>query len=137
MTDDPAVPHKESVSSTPNNIDSPDINKELSTYKDRSVLKLNNVKKLLEAQRRIEVECTKQNLKSEFDHKLRHQTLTQTETINTLRRQIDQLGMQLQQQQAATQHTCSVLSQAPPFQDTTLPSPTTHTPFQPKCLNNK
>ena len=44
-------------------------------------------------QSRIEVECAKQNLKS--DHELRHLTLTQTEKINTLRQQIDQLGMQL------------------------------------------
>ena len=43
-----------------------------------------------------------------------------TETINTLRQQIDQLGMQLQHQQAAT---CPVLLQAPPYQDTTLPPP--------------
>ena len=31
----------------------------------------------------------------EFEHELRHQTLMQTETINTLRQQIDQLGAQL------------------------------------------
>ena len=94
-SDDPIVPHKVSASSAPNSIDTPDINKELNTYKDRLALELNNFKKQLETQRRIEVECAKQNLKSEVDHELRHQTLTQTETINTLRQQIDQLGMQL------------------------------------------
>ena len=100
-SDDPVVPHKVSVSSTPNSVDSPDINKELNTYKDRLALELNNFKKQLDTQSRIETACAKPNLKSEFDHKLRHQTLTQTETINTLRQQIDQLGAQLQQQQAA------------------------------------
>ena len=94
-SDDQVVPHKVSVCSTPHSIDSPDINKELNTYKDRPALALNNFKKQLETQSRIEVECAKQNLKLEFDHKLRHQTLTQTKTINTLRQQIDQLGMQL------------------------------------------
>ena len=93
--DDPVVPHKVSVSSTPNSIDSTDINKELNTYKDRLALELNNSKKQLETQSRAEVECAKQDLKSKFDHEPRHQTLTQTETINTLRQQIDQLGVQL------------------------------------------
>ena len=65
---------------------------------------------------RIKVEC--QNLKSEFDHELRHQTLTQTETINALRQQIDDLGAQLQQQQVATH---PVLPEATPFQDATTP----------------
>ena len=84
-----------SVSSALYSIDSPDINKELNTYKDRLALELNNFKKQLETHSRIEVECAKQNLKLEFDHKLRHQSLTQTETINTLKQQIDQLGAQL------------------------------------------
>ena len=60
----------------------------------------------------------KQNLKSEFDHELRHQTLTQSETVNPLRQQIDQLGAQLWQQQVAT---CPLLPQAPPLQGATLP----------------
>ena len=58
-------------------------------------------------QSKIEVECAKQNL--EFDYELRHQTMTQTETINTLRQQTDQLRVQLQHQQAAIQHMHSVL----------------------------
>ena len=66
------------------------------------------------------MECSKQYLKSEFDHKLRHQTVTQTETVNTLRQHIDQLGPQLQHQQAATQHVHPV-PHVPPFQDTTVP----------------
>ena len=70
--DDPVIPHKVSVHSTPNSIDSPDINKELNTYKDRLALELNNFKKQLETQSRIEIECAKQNLKLEFDHELRH-----------------------------------------------------------------
>ena len=98
-SDDPIVPHNVSASSTPISIDTSNINKELNTYKDRLALELNNFKKQLETQSSIEVECAKQNLKLEFDDKLRHQTLTQTETINTLRQQTDQLGMQLQQQQ--------------------------------------
>ena len=84
-----------SVTSTPTSNDLPGINKELNTYKDRLALELNNFKKQLETQSKIEVECMKQNLKSEFEYKLRHQTLMQTETINTLRQQIDQLGAQL------------------------------------------
>ena len=44
-------------------------------------------------QSKIEVECAKQNWKSEFDHELWHQTMTQTESINVLRQQIDQLGV--------------------------------------------
>ena len=92
-SDDPVVSHKLSVSSTPNIIDSPDFKKEQN--KDRIALELNNFKEQLETQSRIEVGCAKQDLKLEFDHKLRHQTLTQTETINTLRQQIDQLGAQL------------------------------------------
>ena len=122
-SNDLIVPHKVSVSSAPNSTDRPDINKELIYFKDRLALELNNFKKQLETQSRIKVECAKQNLKSEFDHELRHQTLTQTETINTLRQQTDQLGTQLRLHQGATQHMCSVLPQAPPFQDTTLPPP--------------
>ena len=71
-------------------------------------------------QSRIEVECAKQNLKSEFDHRLQHQALTQTKMINALRQQIDQLGVQLHQQQVATH---PVLPQAPPFQELILLSP--------------
>ena len=94
-SNDPIVPHKVPVSSAPNDTDTPDINKELNTYKDRLALELNNFKKQLEMQSMIEVECAKQNLKSEFNHELRHQTMTQTETINSLRQQIDQLEVQL------------------------------------------
>ena len=71
-------------------------------------------------QSKIKAECAKQNLKSEFDHELRHQTMTQTETINAQRQQIDQLGAQLQHQQAMTQYMHPV-PQPPPFQDPTLP----------------
>ena len=72
------------VGSTPNNVETQDMNRELNTYKDRLALELNNFKKQLKMQSRIEVECAKQNLKSEFDHELRHQTLTQMEMINAL-----------------------------------------------------
>ena len=76
-SDDPIVPHKVSASSMPNSIDTPDIDKELNTYMERLALELNNFKKQLETQSKIEVECAKQNLKSEFDYELRHQTLIQ------------------------------------------------------------
>ena len=52
-------------------------------------------KEKLETQSKIEVKCTKQNLKSEFEHELKHQTLMQTEIINIFRHQIEQLGAQL------------------------------------------
>ena len=106
------------VGSTPTNVETSDTNRELSTYKDRLTLELTNFKKQLETQSCIEVECAKQNLKSEFDHELRHQTLTQTKMINALRQKIDQLGAQLQQQQVAT---CPLFSKAPPQLDVTLP----------------
>ena len=54
-SDDPIEPHKVSVSSMPKSTDTPDINKELNTYKDRLALELNNFKKQLETQNRIEV----------------------------------------------------------------------------------
>ena len=57
------------VGSTPNE-GTNDIQKELSTYKERLALELTNFKKQLETQSHIEVECAKQNLKSEFDHDL-------------------------------------------------------------------
>ena len=76
------------VGSTPN-IKTSDMNRELSTYKERLTLELSNFKKQLETQSHIKLKCAKQNLKSEFDHELQHQTLTQTETINALRQQID------------------------------------------------
>ena len=76
-------------------MDTPDINKELNTYKDRLTLELNNFKKQLEMQSNIKVECAKQNLKLKFNHKLRHQTMTKTERINILRQQRDQLEAQL------------------------------------------
>ena len=80
---------------------------------------LSNFNKQLEMQSHIEVECAKQNLKSEFDHQLRNQTLTQTETINALQHQINHLGMQLQQQQVAGH---PLLPQAPPLPEATVPS---------------
>ena len=58
-SDDPVVPRKVLVGFTPSSIDSPDINKELYTYKDRHPLELNNIKKQIETQSRIEVECAK------------------------------------------------------------------------------
>ena len=67
---DPIVPHKVLASSAPNDTDRININGELNTYKDRLALELSNFKKQLEMQRKIEVECMEQNLKSEFDHKL-------------------------------------------------------------------
>ena len=112
-SDDPEVPHQVSVAYTPTSNDSPDINKELNTYKERLALELNNFKNNWKHTEQIEDECMKQNLKSEFEHELRHQTLSETKTINLHRQQVDQLGIQLQQQQAAPQHTHSVLPQAP------------------------
>ena len=44
-SDGPEVPHQVSVASTPTSSDSPDINKELNTYKDKLALELNNFKK--------------------------------------------------------------------------------------------
>ena len=83
--DDSVVPNKVHEGSTQNNVETQDIYRELNTYKNRLALELNNFKKQLKMQSQIEVECAKQNLKSEFDHELQHQTLTQTETINALR----------------------------------------------------
>ena len=117
-SDGPLATSNALVGSIPTNVGTSDINRELSTCKDRLALELTNFKKQLETHRHIEVECTKQNLKSEFNHELRHQTLTHTEMINALRQQIDQLGTQLQQQQVAT---CPLLPQAPPLPDVTLP----------------
>ena len=93
----PEVPHQVSVATTPTSNNLPDINKELNTYKDRLALELNNFKKKnqLETQSKIEVECAKWKQKSEFEHESRHQTLTQTETMNLLRQWVDQLGTQL------------------------------------------
>ena len=58
--------------------------RELSSYEERLALKLTDFKKQLETKSCIKIECAKQNLKSEFDHELQHQTLAQTETINAL-----------------------------------------------------
>ena len=94
-----------------------DVNRELNEYKDRMAWELSNFKEQLETQSHIEVECTKQNLKSEFNHQLRNQTLTQMETINALGHQINCLGMQLQQQQVAG---CPLFPQAPPIPEVTV-----------------
>ena len=67
---DPIVTNRALVGSTHNNIATPDLNRELNAHKDRLILELNNFKKQLEMQSRIEVECVKKNLKSEFDLKL-------------------------------------------------------------------
>ena len=90
-----------STASTSSNTDMCDSNRELNTYKDRPALELTSCKKQLETQSRIEVESAKQNLKTQFGHELRQQTLIHTKTIESLRQQINQLGEQLQQQQAA------------------------------------
>ena len=42
---DPTAPNKSPVGSTPNNIETPDINRELNTFKDRLAIGLNNFKK--------------------------------------------------------------------------------------------
>ena len=118
-SNDPVATINAQEGSTPTN-ESSDINRELNTYKDRLALELTNFKKQLETQSSIELECAKQNLKSEFDHELRHQTLTQTKMINALRQQIDDLGVQLWQQQVAMP---PLLSQAPPLPDVTPPPP--------------
>ena len=53
------------VGSTPN-VGTNDVHKELSIYRERLALELTNLKKQLETQSHIKVECAKQNLKSEF-----------------------------------------------------------------------
>ena len=100
-----------------------DINRELNTVKDRLALELTNFKKQLEIQIKIVVECAKQNLKTEFGHELSQQTLTHTKPIESLRQQIKQLGEQLQQHQAAPQHTNTVQPQTPLLPDISLPPP--------------
>ena len=80
------IPPKVPACSVPNNTDRTNINRKLNTYKDRLTLELSNFKKKQpEMWGKIEVECAKLNLKLEFDHKLRHQTMTLTETIDVLR----------------------------------------------------
>ena len=64
--------------------DMSDINREVNTDKDRLTLDLIKFKKQLETQSRVEVECAKQNLKTEFKHELRQQTLTHMRTIDSL-----------------------------------------------------
>ena len=90
-----------SAESASSNTDRSDINRELNTYKDRLAWVLTNSNKQLEIQSKIEVECAKQNLKTEFEHELRQQTLTHTKKIESLKQKINQLGEQLQQQQQA------------------------------------
>ena len=133
---DPIVPHKLSVSSTPNSTDTPDINKELNTYKARLALELNNFKKQLETQSRIEVECAKQNLKSEFDHELRHQTLTQTETINTEAADRSVGHAVVTTADSHPTHMLSVTTSTS-ISGYNPASPTTPTSFQSKYFNNK
>ena len=106
-----------STASTSSNTDRSDINRELNTYKDRLAWELTNFKKQLETWSKIEVECAKQNLKTQFGHELRQQTLTHAKKIETLRQQINQLGEQLQQQQAAPQQTNTVQPQMPLLPD--------------------
>ena len=79
----PVVTTNVPVDSTPN-VETPDMTGEHSTYNERLALELTDFKKQLETQSHIKIKCAKQNLKSEFDHELQHQTLTQTETINAL-----------------------------------------------------
>ena len=50
------------VSSTPN-VETPGINRELNSYKERLALELTNFKKQLETQSHIEIECAKQKSK--------------------------------------------------------------------------
>ena len=86
-----AVTNEALAGPTPS-VETRDISRELNDYKDRMALELSNFKRQLETQSHIEVKRAKQNLNSEFDHQLRHQTLTQTETINALQHQVDQFG---------------------------------------------
>ena len=69
---DPIITNNVLVGSTHNNIVTPDLNRELNAHKDRLTSELSNFKKQLEKQlsSRIEVECAKKNLKSEFNLKL-------------------------------------------------------------------
>ena len=67
---DPIVTNKVLVGLTQNNTATPYLNRELNVHKDRLTIKLSNFKKQLKMQSRIEVECAKKNLKSEFDLEL-------------------------------------------------------------------
>ena len=58
-SNDPVAANNVLVGSTPTNVETSDINRELSTYKDRLALELTNFKKQLETQSCIEVECAK------------------------------------------------------------------------------
>ena len=69
VDNNPVVPTNIPVGSTPN-VETPGMNRELGTYKERLALELTNFKKQLEIQSRIEVKSAKQYLKSEFNHEL-------------------------------------------------------------------
>ena len=116
--DNTSVANKDIQTCLTTSIVTRDVNRELNEYKDRMIWELSNFKKQLDMQSCTEVECTKQSLNSEFDHQLRNQTLTQMETINMLQHQINHLGVQLQQQQAAG---CPLLPQAPLLPEVTVP----------------
>ena len=91
--------------STPN-VETHDVNRELSTYNEILALELTNVKKQLETQSHIEGKCARQNLKSEFDHELQHKTLAQGEIIHALQHQIDQLGHSISSSRWPHIHCC-------------------------------
>ena len=63
-------PHQMPAASTSSHKEMTHINGELKTYKDRLTLDLTNFKKQLETLSGVEVECTKENLKTEFEHVL-------------------------------------------------------------------
>ena len=65
----PAATNEALIGSIPS-MEKRDVNRELHDYEDRIALKLSNFKRQLETQSCIEVECAKQNLKSEFDHQI-------------------------------------------------------------------
>ena len=113
--DNPVATNNTPVGSTPN-VGTNEVHKELSTYKVRLALELTNFKEQLDSKPYWGWVCETKSKVGVWPWALTSDS--DPETINALWHQFDQLGVQLQQQQA-TNH--PLLLQAPPLPDTTLP----------------
>ena len=92
-----------SVINTPSHTDMSGRDQELNTLHERLQLDIKNYKDAIAAQSRIAFECAKKEMSTHYHQQMNQQEINQSQSVNALKQQINDLATQLHQQQAATQ----------------------------------
>ena len=90
-----------STTNTPSHTDTGGKDQELNTLHERLQLDIKNYEDIIATQSRIAFECANKELSTHYQQQMNQQEINHSQSVNTLKQQINDLATQLHQQQAA------------------------------------